>query len=87
MSTYKGRDLKQHNKWIIDNAEYYTLFFPKTKFRHDVKSLQEAIEAADSLMQHMERQTQPTLIYAVKESHSTVAGTFHPITGFKPAKE
>lgn len=30
-----------------------------------------------------ERNTQPAMIYAVKEIHSAMVGTYHPITGFK----
>lgn len=86
MSTYKGRNLEKHEQWIRDNADYFTVFLFRGRQRYETKTLDEAKEiAAQALVGH-ENNTQSAMIYAVKEIHSAMIGTYHPITGFKLIK-
>lgn len=86
MSTYKGRDQKGHDAWIRDNADYFTVFLFRGRQRYETKTLDEAKEIAAKALVGHERNTQPAMIYAVKEIHSAMVGSYHPITGFKPIK-
>lgn len=86
MSTYKGRDREKHEQWVRDNADYFTVFLFRSRQRFETKTLDEAKEIAVKAMIGEERNTQPAMIYAVKEIHSTMVGTYHPITGFKLIK-
>ena len=86
MSKYKGRDRDAHEAWIRDNADYFTVFLFRGRHRYETKTLDEAKEIAAKVLTGHERNTQPAMIYAVKEIHSVMVGTYHPITGFKSIK-
>lgn len=86
MSSYKGRNREQHEAWIRDNADYFSVFLFRGRQRADAKTLNEALELAAKALEGQERNTQPAMIYAIKEIHSTMVGSYHPITGFKKIK-
>lgn len=83
MSMYKGRKREEHEAWIRENADYFTVFLFRGRQRHEAKTLDEAKEIAVKTMIGSERNTQPAMIYAVKEIHSVLMATYHPVTGFK----
>lgn len=86
MSKFKGRDRAGHEAWIIANADHFVVFLYRGRQRAEAKTLDEAKELAARALEGAERNTQPAMIYAIKEIHSTMVGSYHPITGFKPVK-
>lgn len=86
MSTFRGRDRDQHEEWIRENPDYYSVFLWRGKQRADAATLDDALALATKALEGEERNTQPAMIYAIKEVFSTLVGTYHPIIGFKPTR-
>lgn len=82
MSKYKGRDRAAHEAWIRDNADYFTVFIWQTRQKAETRTLDEAIQLAAQTLSGSEK-SNPAMIYAIKEIHSTLVGTYDPLKGFK----
>lgn len=86
MSTYKGRTRDEHEAWVRENAEYFSVFLFRGKQRAETRTLEEAIALADKALSGQDATVNPAMIYAIKEIHAVMVGTYHPVTGFKPIK-
>lgn len=87
---FKGRTREQYYEWLRQNADHYSVFFHRPRFQQDTQTLEEALAIAKGIFDSYsdaERKPNPCLLYAVKGIHSSLVGTYDPVTGFKPAKE
>lgn len=85
MRTYKGRNRQEHEAFVMDNPDYYTVVMYRGHVRFQAATLEEAKALAKHYMLGLEREdTQAARIYATKGQDGVLVGTYHPVKGFKP---
>jgi hypothetical protein len=89
MSTFRGRDARAHNRWIRDNADYFTVFLyrgrstTRAENRYECSTADEAIAIAQQVTEGSTPADRPAMIYAVKDIHWTLVATYSPFTGLR----
>jgi hypothetical protein len=84
MRTYRGRTRLEHEAWVKDNADYFTVVFARGSIKLEAPTFEEAKALAVERMRGLERDdTQAARIYATKGQDGVVVATYHPIRGLK----